>query len=158
MFAKQQFIAYKTDHQYLDFYYFPYRRCRASSILQKNTKLYGPLNALDSKESTCWNSEGIEGSTQWFLLDFGRPVEPTEIRLQFQAGFAAEICHIDVKDVEWEALDEVEWEDVHEIQTVTLEKTKTCTAIKLTFSEMTDFYDRVTIYRLEVWGKEVNQL
>ena len=28
-------------------------------MLNKNTKLYGPMNALDvSKESTCWNSDG----------------------------------------------------------------------------------------------------
>jgi len=131
---------------------------RASSILQKNSKLYGPANALDTaNDSSCWNSEGIEGSTQWFLVDFGRTVQPSSVRIQFQAGFVTESCRVEGKlcDESWETLDEVEWEDVHEMQKCALETTKPCTAVKLVLDDFTDFYGRVTIYKLEIWGKEM---
>src|SRR3569623_2126009 len=71
----------------------------ASSVLQKNSKLYGPMNALDlENSSSCWNSEGKEGASQWIQLDFGRQVQPLEIRVQFQAGFSAERCTVQAKD------------------------------------------------------------
>lgn len=136
---------------------------RASSILQRNTTQYGPLNALDThNRSSCWNSEGTAESNNgcWFLVDFGRPVKPDELKIQFQAGFCAETCSIYCKHTnndEWILIDDtVEFDDVHELQTLPLNSTDSTTtrAIKLQFDDTTDFYGRVTIYRLEVWGRE----
>ena len=116
------------------------------------------MNALDTaNDSSCWNSEGTQGAAQWFMVDFGRPVQPTQIRIQFQAGFVAESCRVEgkLKDGSWETLDEVEWEDVHETQERALETDKSCTVVKLVLNDFADFYGRVTIYKLEIWGKEV---
>jgi hypothetical protein len=94
----------------------------------------------------------------WFIVDFWRAVQPDEIRIQFQAGFCAETCSVYAKNEkeEWILVDDtLEFDDVHELQTRSLQVEKLTTkAIKLTFDDATDFYGRVTIYRLEVWGKE----
>ena len=129
-------------------------------MLQKNAKLYGPMNALNTENSSnCWNSEGTGQSsskTCWFLVDFNRPVVPTQLRVQFQAGFCAETCRVYSKSEDgWELLDDtVEWEDSHHLQSHTLPKQVETTAIRLVLEDPTDFYERVTIYRLEVRGKE----
>jgi hypothetical protein len=135
-------------------------------VLQRNVKLYGPMNALDTANgSTCWYSEGTAESdsasttsSSWFLIDFKRPVRPTELRIQFQAGFCAESCSVYTKRAssEWELVDDtLEWEDVHEIQSYKLSDiSTTTTALKLVFDDLTDFYDRLLVYRLEVWGQE----
>ena len=79
-------------------------RNRASSILQEKRKLYGPKNALDYENtSSSWNSEGIvngnnnnENEVQYLIIGFGldRRVLPKSIKIQFQAGFGCEQCHI----------------------------------------------------------------
>eukprot|EP00934_Nitzschia_sp_Nitz4_P007308 Nitzschia sp. Nitz4//scaffold50_size126154//112874//113419//NITZ4_003704-RA/size126154-augustus-gene-0.123-mRNA-1//1//CDS//3329553755//7298//frame0 len=140
---------------------------RASSVLQKNSKLYGPRNALDLvNTTTCWNSEGDPSGSPvcFFIVDFGRPVEPAQLKIQFQAGFVGEEMDIFVsKDSgsgnnSWTLLeDQVEVEDDHELQEFALDcaTSDPIKAIKLEFKEFTDFYGRVTIYQLQVWGKEV---
>ena len=149
-------------------------RFRASSVLQRNLKVYGPKHALDyDNPSTCWNSDGTlagEGGgnsnnkspkTTSFIIDFGRVVQPHELRIQFQAGFAAEQIHVYQQGVgedggnnEWQSILELEAEDDHELQTFPLESSSTCESLKLDFEEFTDFYGRVTIYQLQVWGYE----
>jgi hypothetical protein len=113
--------------------------------------------------SSCWNSEGTaeqKGRDEgcWFIVDFGRTVQPDEIRIQFQAGFCAETCSVYVKNdnEEWIIADDtLEFNNVHELQTRSLQaEALTAKAIKLAFDDATDFYGRVTIYRLEVWGRE----
>lgn len=137
---------------------------RASSILQRNIKLYGPLNALDYDNSTtCWNSDGSSSGKQkpFFILDFGRAVQPLELRVQFQAGFIAEEVSVfwQNSDKKWEAMVELEVDDDHDFQNLSLQEgTKEApitSSIKLVFDECTDFYGRVTIYQLQIWGREV---
>lgn len=166
-------------------------------MLQKNTKLYGPMNALDcSRELTCWNSEGSpEGKTtrNHFVVEFCHPVIPVELCIQFQAGFVAEEMTVfkrkerniidsdndntDNNDNvnEWIQMDEAfEVDDDHEMQSFSLPvasvvvpkdvdgnggtkdvtKETTTTALKLVFDECTDFYGRITIYKLQVWGRK----
>lgn len=57
---------------------------------------------------------------------------------------------------QWLLIDDtVEFDDIHELQTHSLEVTDFQTkAIKLHFDDTNDFYGRVTVYRLEVWGRE----
>jgi hypothetical protein len=158
--------------------------------LQRNVKLYGPKHALDYENgSTCWNSDGTAAATAnsssarpaattSFVLDFGRQVQPCELRLQFQAGFAAEQIQIllhsgregggdngdpdGTESVLWNSLLELEAEDDHDLQVFPLQDDKeattpplTCQLLKLVFDECTDFYGRITIYQLQVWGYEV---
>jgi hypothetical protein len=144
----------------------PYPRSyRASSVLQKNAKVYGPAHALDTENSSsCWNSEGNQGDTHWLSIDFGgRTVCIQQIKVQFQAGFVAESGLMQVLPTDgsgkWETAQELEFEDTYELQTEATTETNvnghTTTAVRFVFQDFTDFYGRVTIYRLEIWGKEV---
>lgn len=145
---------------------------RASSVLN-NSKLYGAINALDSSDaSSCWNSEGVksgESTASAFTLNFGRVVEVNDLRIQFQGGFVARDCAVSVAlqdggngRAEWTELDEapVEAEDTNELQCFDLTDAppskRRCNMLKLEFDESTDFYGRITIYRLEVWGSETS--
>jgi len=73
----------------------------------------------------------------------------------------------DDKDVEWEEFDElfVEPQDIIEIQTFPVDEMEsdeddeinangTCTALRIEFGKSTDFYGRIVIYSLEIWGTE----
>lgn len=90
-------------------------------------------------------------------------VIPTELRVQFQAGFSAEQTFVSKQSKDgqgYEQIEELETEDEHDMQVFLLpggtdEKSAT-SSIKLVFDEFTDFYGRVIIYQLEVWGKEVS--
>uniref|UniRef100_A0A7S1D4W3 SUN domain-containing protein n=1 Tax=Cyclophora tenuis TaxID=216820 RepID=A0A7S1D4W3_CYCTE len=143
---------------------------KASSVLQKNGKLYGPKNALQlDNESSCWNSDA--GETQHYTLDFHRVVTVQELKLQFQAGFSAETCrvlaHVDKSNNsssisssssssstngEWMELGELETPDSLELQSFVLEDTAETSKIRLVFEGCTDFYGRVTLYQIQVWG------
>ena len=108
------------------------------------------------------------------MIDFHRPVIPVELCIQFQAGFVAEEMTVlwkknnkrgETGSDEWVEVDEYEIDDDHDIQSFPLqEQLKSgkeqqqdeVTAIKLLFDECTDFFDRVTIYILQVWGTEVS--
>jgi hypothetical protein len=124
--------------------------------LQKNTKLYGPMNALDVENcSSSWNSEGNNQTETFLTVRFGRRVVPSAVKLQFQAGFAAESCH--VYDVESKTLlDELEWDDIHELQSRQLDSQQdgniSVNSLKLVFNDFCDLYGRIILYRLEIWG------
>lgn len=82
-----------------------------------------------------------------------------KVAVQFQAGFSAACTTMKVPATDepgsWNVgQDDIEWDDTYELQSVELEQPCQCTAMQLTFEDFTDFYGRVTIYRLEVWGKE----
>jgi hypothetical protein len=123
-------------------------------------KMYGPMNALNTEdESSCWYSDGEEGSTQSLTINFGRQVTPSELKLQFQAGFSAETCQLYLRSGSeaFELIVEIEPEDTHKLQSFPLDSDKTGDALKLVFDECTDFYGRVTVYQLGVWGKEATK-
>ena len=131
---------------------------RASSILQRNAKVYGPTNALKD-DSSCWNSEGDNDSeaTHWFRLDFGRVVQPTAVAVQFQAGFCATQGRVECQTTAdaWQVVDDsVEWEDDHALQRLALAAVPPCTALRLVLEDCTDFYGRVILYQVQVWGTE----
>lgn len=140
--------------------------CRASSVLQKNTKVNGPKNALDYENtSSCWNSEGSSSSgkpqSSTFIFEFRKAIEPCELRIQFQAGFAAEQINVHLHHTtdKWKPIVELEADDDHPMQSFSLiedaENSGPTKALKLVFEEPTDFYGRITIYQLQVWGHEV---
>lgn len=129
-------------------------------MLERNVKVYGPMNALNTSDaSSCWNSDSCDANKpHQLLIDFRRSVLVQELRLQFQAGFVAENIQVKVQkqpNQEWVDLLELEVDDTLEMQTFPLKNTET-TALKLLFHEFTDFYGRITIYQVQVWGKEVS--
>ena len=149
---------------------------RASSVLQNNTKLHGAAKALDCDDLlSSWNSEGSpNGKKESFLVvDFSgggkhpnRTVRASELGLQFQAGFAAEEITVYAKaqqqegetgGARWRKAEEIEAEDDHELQSFALPAEEPTTALKIVFGETTDFYGRVIIYQIQVWGKELGE-
>jgi hypothetical protein len=164
---------------------------KASSVLQRNIKLYGPNNVLDysGNNQTSWNSEGTPaivrngdlGSSNkndknnnddhhWLCIDFGRPIQPKRIQIQFQAGFVAESMQVWLlllssstnDNNPWVQMCEEELEDDHQIQTFILEDaitsiTPSTTAMKLVFVGCSDFYGRIIIYQVKVYGQEVSE-
>uniref|UniRef100_A0A7S1UQU5 F5/8 type C domain-containing protein n=1 Tax=Grammatophora oceanica TaxID=210454 RepID=A0A7S1UQU5_9STRA len=150
---------------------------RCSSILNKNGKLYGPKNCLTEDETTCWNTDAAKGGgggdedepSQWLQIEFDPSVvqHVTSLGFQWQAGFIPESCKLYYRRVDdaisWiEAADDGEsWEmeDDHAMQTFDVERLLPTTdqaitvqAIRLVFTDFTDFYGRITLYRLQVWG------
>jgi len=70
-------------------------KARASSILSEDKRSYGPQNAIDGDDSSCWNSE--QGLPQWLELELGSQDErggdwpervARELFVTFQGGFA----------------------------------------------------------------------
>jgi Sad1 / UNC-like C-terminal len=139
---------------------------RASSVQHRNMKEYGPMNALRTENgSSCWYSDGDSDSAansiqqKSLVIDFKRTVRPHAVKIQFQAGFSAATCQLQIRQTKnqsgWERLDDLELQDVHRLQSFSLQPTdKESDAIQLILDDFTDFYGRVMIYRLEVWGKE----
>lgn len=120
------------------------------------------MNALDLDSSTsCWNSDGSPSGkhSSHYILEFGRDVHPIELRIQFQAGFVAENLQVlcQQQDSTWVPIVELEVDDDHDLQVFSLEHTGShsgTNAVKFVFDECTDFYGRVTVYQLQVWGFE----
>jgi len=127
------------------------------------------MNALDiNNESSCWNSEGqADGETEHsFIINFHRSIFIEEIRIQFQGGFVPEECTLYLSSSsmgtspQWKEIEdaEIEPENINSIQKFPLddieEDERLCNTIKLTTHSGTDFYGRVIIYKMEVWGKE----
>mmetsp|Transcript_8545 Transcript_8545/g.10801 ORF Transcript_8545/g.10801 Transcript_8545/m.10801 type:complete len:156 (+) Transcript_8545:102-569(+) len=139
---------------------------KASSVLNKNNKLYGPMNALDTSKQSTWYSDGqSDGNVELsFVVNFHRPVIIEEIRLQFQGGFAAEECVLYASksgdSADWIELDEteIEPENINSMQIFPLkdddEEKRKCDCIKMCLNSTTDFYGRVIIYKFEIWGKD----
>jgi len=95
-------------------------------------------------------------------------VYPKKIKLQFQGGFVGQTCSIFVlrKNSQKGGTErlcirsDIDWEDSNEIQEMDLTECSgigCCEGMELRFENSTDFYGRVTIYSVEVWGDEGGQ-
>lgn len=141
---------------------------KASSVLKKNVKMYGPMNALDfENESSCWNSDGqADGATvHSFILNFHRQVQLSSISFQFQGGFVPEECRLMTSQENyatktWNEIDDadIELENTNKLQVFDLDDVVSqdfleCDALKLEFLGSTDFYGRVILYKLIAEGK-----
>jgi len=147
--------------------YFWHRR--ASTILNRNVKLFGPMNALyTTVEDSCWNSDQAPSETsveeqQTFTIIFNRKVKVKQLKIMFQGGFAPQRLQaysslntsgngnfklLMIND------DEVyEPTDSSQLEDIPLEECE-CSSLKLVMGESTDFYGRITVYKVEVWGEE----
>ena len=131
---------------------------RSNSILNRNAKLYSPKHALDTTNlSSCYNSDAPpEDKPILFSILFQRKISPRNIKIQFQGGFAALEFTISSTDGNEEDVMRMETdaEDVNDLQEFEFEDSFECTGLKIRFDDSADFYGRITIYRLEVWGYE----
>lgn len=82
-----------------------------------------------------------------------------ELKIQFQAGFSSEIIRVQVPssgDGNWNTIDELEPRDTLGLQGFVLDKPTECRELRLDFVDFKDFYGRITVYRIQAWGQEVN--
>mmetsp|Transcript_33493 Transcript_33493/g.77243 ORF Transcript_33493/g.77243 Transcript_33493/m.77243 type:complete len:160 (-) Transcript_33493:476-955(-) len=142
---------------------------RASSTLNRDSALYGPQHVLTSDDSA-WNSAALTTSSSssagpskkhTLLLNFGRLVHIRSLGFMFQGGFVGTDCNAAASNDDESLVEtELEFEDCNEMQVFDFCR-EDGTAVpakklKITFKGSTDFYGRVTIYRLEVYGDEIS--
>jgi len=159
---------------------------RASSTWNRDTRRFGPQNALDGASDYSWNSgpsassENNESSfAQYYEIHFHRSVKVHEIRVQFQGGFVGLDCTVykqrrrrdddtnnDIGDDEWEEMEELYLDpmDTTDVQSFhpsddmnSLPSNPMVTAIRIEFGKSTDFYGRIVLYSIEVWGMEITE-
>ena len=138
-------------------------RVRASSVLDGRKSEYGAKNAIDGDGSSCWNS-GPSESGQWVELFFcGAAVDVTGIGFQFQGGFAPHTARVvwntrgrdaaAVGDADLAA--ELVVADSNDVQRFALPPRPPATSLAIVFPSSTDFFGRITLYRLTVFGSVV---
>jgi hypothetical protein len=148
-------------------------KCKVSSVLNRSAE-FQAKNMFEDNDS-CWNSAPISEASstvsdiqsQWILVEFlGKMVNIRKIRIMFQGGFVGtdgivecsanskddlqQVCVLDhIKSIA-NANDMQSW-DMPYLEGIT-NQTR---FLKLSFPSSTDFYGRITIYRMEIWGKPI---
>ncbi|KAI8987264.1 galactose-binding domain-like protein, partial [Mycotypha africana] len=130
-------------------------RIKVSSVWNRDVANFGKQHLIDGSSETCWNSQ--EGLPQHILLDFPSPVSVQSIILQFAGGFAGRKCvalgstaespndySVEIKDFYPQ--------DTHAEQSFEFEPTIPLKRLKIVFEESTDFFGRITVYKLDVLG------
>jgi hypothetical protein len=134
----------------------PVFKHKVSSVLNKSAE-FASKHMFDGNEDTCWNSH--QGNNQFILLEFEEPVIPTSVTAVFQGGFVGQDAVIELLNTSsggevllrdlWDTL-----EDNNTAQTKVFNEGSRLKAkfLRITFPTSTDFYGRVTIYKLSVEG------
>jgi hypothetical protein len=126
-------------------------QARVSSVLNRNVTEFGKKHLFDGKEDTCWNSE--QGSPQWIAVTFEPVKTVCQIELVFQGGFVGKNCRLEAALSEGEELTkclDFYPDDVSRAQTFNLDRPVTAKFFKIVFSDSTDFFGRVTVYKLRL--------
>ncbi|KAG9071364.1 Nuclear receptor 2C2-associated protein [Linnemannia hyalina] len=125
-------------------------RIKVSSVLNRETTLYGKQCLTDNSEETCWNSEA--GTPQFIVIDFGRKVNIETFQLMFQGGFVGKTCQVLAWTDASEFVDMMRFypEDINPLQI----KRQTTSRVKIVFESSTDFFGRITIYKLDILGQD----
>ncbi|KAF9301958.1 Nuclear receptor 2C2-associated protein [Mortierella antarctica] len=131
-------------------------RLKVSSVLNKETTLYGKQFLTDDSEETCWNSEA--GTPQFIVIDFGRQVNIDTIQLMFQGGFVGKTCQVQRWTDEGAFVDMTRFypDDINPLQSFPIAEADRHIAsrIKIIFESSTDFFGRITVYKLDILGQD----
>ncbi|KAH7058476.1 galactose-binding domain-like protein [Linnemannia elongata] len=131
-------------------------RIKVSSVLNRETTLYGKQFLTDNSEETCWNSEA--GTPQFIVIDFGRKVNIETFQLMFQGGFVGKTCQVLAWTDASEFVDMMRFypEDINPLQSfpVAESERQTTSRIKIVFESSTDFFGRITVYKLDILGQD----
>ncbi|KAJ6520182.1 galactose-binding domain-like protein [Mycena sanguinolenta] len=138
---------------------------KVSSTLDKSA---GKKHLVDNNPETCWTSQ--QGLPQYVQLGFSEPVVPETIHLTFQGGFVGTRCAVKVPAStqnsetvnDWQTLVYIFPGDVNNRQEFSL-KTESNAAViaggvqklRLEFEESSDFFGRITLYDLKLYGDTV---
>eukprot|EP00762_Andalucia_godoyi_P001288 ANDGO_04876.mRNA.1 hypothetical protein DICPUDRAFT_31641 len=146
----------------------PLAKCRVSSVLDRNSAEFGKDHMFDNNPETCWSS--AQGSSQFVILSFSQSVVPSDIVFHFQGGFAP--TRIDVMVSEdgktFSESGQLFPKNMNGDQTfafpsstdasssspstTTTTTTRKCVHLQLLFPGSTDFYGRITVYKLDILG------
>ncbi|EKU22089.1 nuclear receptor 2c2-associated protein [Nannochloropsis gaditana CCMP526] len=69
-------------------------KVKVSSVLHRNVREFGAAHMFDGSSDSCWNSD--QGTPQWIVLRFLRPVLVCRLLLMFQGGFAGKEMQVRV--------------------------------------------------------------
>ncbi|RUS15971.1 galactose-binding domain-like protein [Endogone sp. FLAS-F59071] len=142
-------------------------RIKVSSVLNRDVTTFGKQNLTDGDDETCWNSE--QGLPQYILLDFRRPVFVRQIQLMFQGGFVGKKCQLlgGAQGSQYEPITTF-YPDDSGVQMLSkvipfldltayvfpISSLAGTERLQIVFEESTDFYGRITVYKLDVIGEE----
>ncbi|KAH8548770.1 galactose-binding domain-like protein [Umbelopsis sp. PMI_123] len=132
-------------------------KLKVSSVLNRDITNYGKQHLTDESLETCWNSE--QGLPQNVLLDFGHQVEIETILMTFQGGFVGKKCVVVASPAESPNNYSMELgtlypEDVNQPQSFNVLCPQPVQRLKLIFEESTDFFGRITMYKLDIMGRD----
>ena len=139
-------------------------KVKSSSVLNKSAE-FKAANVLIDDES-CWNSDADKDDQgQYLILNFNRSVIVIEFILQFQGGFVGENCNINIandlkliNDSTNIIASELSLEDNNESQSLKLDENNISGKyMKIIFNNITDMFGRITMYRLNVKGIEIDE-
>ncbi|KAF9098006.1 Nuclear receptor 2C2-associated protein [Mortierella sp. GBA35] len=128
-------------------------RIKVSSVLNRETTLYGKQFLTDDSEETCWNSEA--GTPQFIVIDFGRKVNIESFQLMFQGGFVGKTCQVLAWTDQGEFVDMMRFypEDINPFPVAESDR-QTTSRVKIIFESSTDFFGRITVYKLDILGQD----
>eukprot|EP00761_Pharyngomonas_kirbyi_P013011 gb/GECH01013038.1/.p1 GENE.gb/GECH01013038.1/~~gb/GECH01013038.1/.p1 ORF type:complete len:147 (+),score=32.83 gb/GECH01013038.1/:1-441(+) len=128
--------------------------CRVSSTLNKDPEYKGS-NMFDGDEETCWNSH--QGKPQFINLIFDEPVHISQLQFMFQGGFVGQDGQLWIQRPGEEKLSKLKEffpKDENKEQIFDV-NANNILRLRIVFPESTDFFGRITIYNLEVYGWEL---
>ena len=121
---------------------------KVSSVLNKDVKTYGKQFLTDGNNETCWNSD--KGTNQFIIIEFSEPTQPKELQIMFQGGFAGKNCELSYYKEDWVLFSKFYPQDINELQTFPVECKEPILKLLISFKDSTDFYGRITIYKLDL--------
>ena len=129
-------------------------KLRVSSVLNRDVKQFGKKYMFDDDEETCWNSD--QGNPQWCQIEFPQHVNIEEIHIKFQGGFVGKDCCMeDLSSGEPTKMFSFYPEDDNSQQFFKLSTTNSVNKVKLVFCSSTDFFGRITIYKMDLIGEKL---
>uniref|UniRef100_UPI00358FFBC4 nuclear receptor 2C2-associated protein n=1 Tax=Myxine glutinosa TaxID=7769 RepID=UPI00358FFBC4 len=130
-------------------------QCRVSSVLNRDAKQFGKKHLLDGDVETSWNSD--EGSPQWLLVEFPKPVRTATLQLQFQGGFVGKGCWLEgsMKAEHFKKIMDFYPEDINAVQSFPVPGSPVLERLRVVFSSSTDFFGRVVVYQFDMLGEVV---
>ncbi|XP_071512029.1 nuclear receptor 2C2-associated protein-like [Diadema antillarum] len=125
---------------------------RVSSVLNRDVKQFGKKFLFDNNEETCWNSD--QGKPQWVYVEFQEPSHLKELHLQFQGGFASKTCWVEGSLQGDDASKVMDFypKDDNTLQIFHFPDGTRASSVKIVFAESTDFFGRITLYKLDILG------
>ena len=124
-------------------------RLAVSSVLNRNTQLYGKAFLFDGNPETCWQSD--PHLPQWIMIEFKHPVRIASLKIQFQGGFAAEEAELKLWTKET-VNDKTSYPfyptNSNNLQTFEFTDERIYTNAIILFQKGADFFGRIIVYQL----------